>query len=199
MQRLAAGLDEPNARLGRIFEDAVGKRLWLWIAAHDGFGIVQSVWRNVQVCRQAAPGLKVAEFDHLLVLKNGILLHIECKTATASADQKELDARLLNLQRAGSQLAKMALCAPLFTEFSGDDWFRSFHDLKQRVEDLGQLAFLPLTLDGQPTRYTCPGRDGNGGCDYSCLPFEEEVEKFVAPYRPRAQASLALRSLAYSD
>jgi hypothetical protein len=65
-------------------------------------------------------GQVLAQFDVLLVLKNGILWHLECKTFTTH--QKDLDARLFTLQRAGSQLARMAVCAPLLTHHVGEPW-----------------------------------------------------------------------------
>jgi hypothetical protein len=179
-------LRQPATTLGPPFERAVTRRLWHWLQTHDGAGVVQSAWRNVKVCRASNPALVVAEFDILLVLKNGILLHVECKTFTVP--QKDLDARLLNLQQAGSSLAQMAVCAPIYTHFAQEDWFQPLHDLQQRIESVGRLSFLPLTLLGQPQRYRLS--EDSGEQEFQCLSFEEALDRFISPFKAREVTAL---------
>ena len=73
----------------------------------------------------------------MLVLKNGILWHLECKSASAKA--KDLDARLLNLQKAGSLRAEMAVCGPLLTAFEGTPWFKRQHERAKDFQERGRL------------------------------------------------------------
>lgn len=177
------GMTPPETDLGKPFEKAVARRLWQWLHAGHGNEVVQSVWRNVSVCHQSAPETVIAEFDILIVLRNGILLHIECKSFKVAP--KDLDARLLNLQRAGSLLSQMAICAPLYTQFAEEDWFRTLHDSRQRIESVGRFQFLPFTLPNQPGSYcieevSAPKAKQR---EYTCPSFEEALEKFLAPFR----------------
>ncbi|MBI3391736.1 MAG: hypothetical protein HY039_00965 [Nitrospirae bacterium] len=175
------GLVAPDTKIGTVFEEAVARRLLAWLAGKEGLDRgAQSVWWNVNVASTAEPGTIAAQFDLLIVLKNGLLLHIECKSV--AADQKDLDARLLNLQRAGSRLARMAVCAPIYTQFSGEPWFEHYHAFRAKVEGLRDIPFLPMTLPGQPASYR--RKDGDGVRKIPCATFEEAVERFVRPYIP---------------
>ena len=58
------------------------RRVVEWVDPHAA-AAVQSVWVDVGIARQDSPGICTIQLDVLLVLKNGILLHLECKTATA--------------------------------------------------------------------------------------------------------------------
>jgi hypothetical protein len=172
-------LTEPSGRLGSALERAVARRVVAWVDRH-GRHLVQSVWCDVGVARQGQPGTpiaQIAQWDVLLVLKNGILLHLECKAATA--DPKDLDARLFRLQQAGSQLARMVLCVPLFTAFAGEPWFTSLWQSRLLLEQVGRRDFLPLTLPGQPTEFTLAGQGPR-----PVESFEEALEEFLSRYRP---------------
>lgn len=181
-RRLAKdGLVKPANRFGPALERAVARRLWHWLQNTGGQRVVQSLWANVPACRADRPELITAEFDVLLVLKNGILAHVECKTATVS--RKDLEARLLNLQTAGSQLAQMAVCAPLFTDFADENWFRMLHRLRLQVENTVRLKFLPLTWPDQPDRYRVEEPDGEQS--HACPTLEEALTSFLQPFVPR--------------
>ena len=109
-----------------------------------------------------------------------ILLSIECKAFTA--EQKDLDARLLNLQGAGSQ-ANMAVCGPVYTYFWQQPWFQPMHSLKKRVEGLGgRFPFLPFTLPGQPKKYQVTISSTGETEQGECLTFEEAFSRLMAPY-----------------
>jgi hypothetical protein len=174
------GLARPTDTLGDTFERAVQRRVVAWAARRQHLAL-QSVWGDVKVAQLQRPGEEAAQLDIVLVLKNGVLLHLECKTF--ALEQKDLDAKLLNLQRAGSQLAQMAICAPLYTQFQGQDWFNGLHRLRRRVETASQFRYLPLTLIGQPDRYQVMGDDGSPA-EFVCPSFEEALEHLLAPYLP---------------
>lgn len=173
-----SGLSIPTTDLGSSLERAAARRVVL--AMNEPLArAVQSVWANVVVAREDSPETSVAEWDVVVVLRNGILFGLECKTATA--EQKDLDARLLNLQLAGSSLAEMALCIPLFTAFAAEPWFAALHTMRQRADRLKRLAFLPMTLAGQPETYSVAAEDER---PFSCPTFEAALEKILRPYIP---------------
>lgn len=169
------GLVERTPRLGDVFENLVARRTVAWLQANAGAGVVQSAWMSVPVCATGSPATR-AQLDVALVLRNGILLHIECKTFLV--DQKDLDARLFNLQQVSSQLAEMTVCGPLFTPFSDQPWFEKVHALRVRLEDLRRPAFTPIGLPGQPTTYRVPGDDR----DWACPDFESGLDRLLKPY-----------------
>jgi len=169
----------PTVRLGPMLENAVGSRVVGWLQKSEAHrAIVRSVWQNVKICRLATPATVAAEFDVLIALVNGVLLHIECKSF--AVDIKDLDARLFNLHKASSQVAKMAVCGPLFTDCVSDDWFEMVHRTRRRVESVG-VPFLPLTIPGQPTTYTLPTSVFPTETN-ECRSFEESLELFFNPY-----------------
>lgn len=182
-ERARQGLSLPTAKQSMALERTVGCRVVDWVQK-QGTSIVQSVWANVEVVQESRPGENVAQLDVVLVLKNGILVHLECKTAEEVAtDQKELDARLLNLQRAGSQLARMAVCAPVYTSFVAEPWFEGLHRLRQRLAGIGRLDFLSMTLLNQPDRYTFTDSEGMSQT-YEVPPFENALAFLLNSYRP---------------
>jgi hypothetical protein len=139
-------------------------RKWLDISPHQA---VQSLWFRVQVTRKQVPDRPDAEFDILLVLKNGILLHLECKSA--EIDARDMDVRTHRLQQAGSQLAKLVIVLPLYTRQADSPWFAELHAARIRAEQAG-LTVLPFTWDGQPEHYLIP--DSDPPKEAECLPFE---------------------------
>lgn len=172
----------PSTDLGILLEDAVEQRLLNWLnKSTSAQKVIQSVWRNVSICQKATPDREMAEWDIVLVLKNGILLYIECKAFEGSASQKELDARSVNLRQASSNLALMIVCTPIYTKFQNEKWFKGLHQLKNRVESvMGRLSFLPFTLPDQPETYTVKlGRRKESG---TCPSFEDALIQILQPY-----------------
>jgi len=161
-------------RLGDAFERAVIRRTHAWLCAAQHSGI-QSAWRQVKIEHQNRPGIAAAEFDVLLVLKNGVLWHLECKSFQAVS--KDLDARLLNLQQAGSRIARMAVCGPLLTDCVSEEWFAFQHTLSALCKGPGRPPFIPFTLDNQPRHYQAPN-----GSEVECPTFEEVLTRLLAPY-----------------
>jgi hypothetical protein len=174
--KAGANFDAPD--LGQVFEQAVAARLLAHLQASPGLkGVIQSVWKNVKIAQAASPQTVAAEWDIVIVLTSGIVLSIECKSF--SVEQKDWDARLLNLLRAGSQ-AKMLICGPLYTGFAAEPWFAAMHTLKERVGK----DFLPFTLPGQAEEYAVAGGRG-GKRHYACPSFESALDRALAGYVPR--------------
>lgn len=142
--------------LGPQFERAVIARLCRWL---DGYrpGYIQSAHANVRIANAYKPGIVLLEADVLLLLKNGLLIMIEAKSHTA--EFKDLDARIVNLRRSASELARLWVCSPLYTAFSDEDWFGTQHDFAERVKAHG-LQHIPFTLPQQPSSYDWPRRPG---------------------------------------
>lgn len=171
--RLAArDLPLPAEPLGPALENAVSVRVHRWLTAIRPVA-VQAAWRNARVGFAGSPRT-TAEFDVLLVLRNGVLLHLECKSAAAGL--KDLHARLWNLQRASSRLARMAVCLPCFTAFGGEPWAQSLGELTAQVDgarEPGRMDVVRFTLPGQP--HARPGES-------DCPPFEDALDDLLAPY-----------------
>jgi hypothetical protein len=174
--RARQGRQRPAAPIGESLERAARHRLHAWLESRQPTAIM-SAWSTVKVAPQERPEQTVAEFDLLLVLRNGILWHLECKAATAQ--RKDLDARDLNLKRAGSQLARMAICLPLFTDFASEPWFAQLHALRQNLEQL-QFPVIPFTRPGQPESYTIHSPDTP--TKFSCPTFEKTLDKALTGY-----------------
>lgn len=142
--------------LGRQFERAVIARLCRWLDQRRP-GILRSAHANVKIADADAPGIVLLEADVLLLLKNGLLIMIEAKSHTA--EFKDLDARIVNLQRSTSELARVWVCSPLYTAFADKDWFGAHHHFVERVKAHG-LTHIPFTLPRQPSSYEWPRQPG---------------------------------------
>lgn len=172
----------PRYALGELFEQAVAYRTCQWLAQHPQLATcVQSGWLNTRIGKVGKEQPIVIETDILLVLKNGVLLHLECKSH--KADNKDLDARLLNLQNVSSLQARMTICSPCYTAYTDKPWFRTQHDFKTRVESLNAFTWLAFDLPEQPERYTLP--DDNQQTPYTCNRFEYGLEKLLKPFAPQ--------------
>jgi hypothetical protein len=166
----------PVAPLGRSFERGVARRVREWLDATN-HRAVQSAWYNVEVAQESNPRKSEVQFDILLVLKNGILIHLECKSA--EVDVRDLDVRLYRLQRTASQLARLAVVLPLFTRRSGEPWFSALHTARTEVENTG-LPILPFMWPDQPQRYWMPNSDPPE--ETTCLPFETSLGHLLSRY-----------------
>ena len=169
----------PQHSLGTLFEQAVAERTCQFLDNHSQIAaFVQSVWLNTQIGKFGKEQPIVIETDILLVLKNGVLIHLECKSH--KADNKDLDARLLNLQNVSSLQARMTICSPCYTAYTDKPWFRIQHAFKTRVESLNAFTWLAFDLGGQPESYTLP--DDVQGTRYTCGRFENGLEKLLKPF-----------------
>jgi len=168
----------PIPPIGDAFERAVARRVHAWLEA-SRHPALHAAWRGVKVASRRAPHQILAEFDILLVLRNGVLWHLECKSFTAEI--KDLDARLFNLQQAGSQLARMALCGPLLTGYVREPWFAAQHELRVRIEGRRHLGLIPFTLPGQPERYAL--EEAGVVRTSGCSTLEAALTQAMAGYR----------------
>jgi hypothetical protein len=173
----AHGVPHPAARLGDSLERAAARRVHHWLAA-TRHPAVQSAWLNVAVAREAMPHKPSVDFDVLLVLRNGVLIHLECKSA--EVDVRDLDARIFRLQQTSSRVARLAVVLPLFTRQAGAPWFNHLCDRRYEIEQAG-LSVLPFTWPGQPAAYHTGGLDG--GEPIPCPMFEAALEALLARYR----------------
>jgi hypothetical protein len=178
--RRAYGLTPPAASIGPSLEHAVARRVWGWLQANP-HPAVQSVWIGVTIARENTGHQAEAEFDLLLVLRNGILFHLECKSA--NVEQRDLDANTHRLRQAGSQLARSAVVIPVFTRCAATPWFTALHATRLRLEEqLGRQHVVPFTWPGQPEVYELPNADPPEA--FRCQSFEDGLTALLRPYRP---------------
>ena len=169
----------PQHSLGSLFEQAVAQRTCQCLDDNPPLAAsVQSVWLNTQIGKVGKEQPVVIETDILLVLKNGVLIHLECKSH--KADNKDLDARLLNLQNVSSLQARMTICSPCYTAYTDKPWFRTQHEFKTRVESLNAFTWLAFDFEAQPEHYNLP--DDNQQTQYTCSRFEYGLEKLLKPF-----------------
>lgn len=175
--RPSLGPDQPPPPIGPTFEAAVVGRLvdWLNKEHQPATQAVSEVHLGVIVQSKTA-GTVFAELDVLIVLRNGVLLHLECKSHVAP--QKDLDARISTLRSASSDLAVLAVVAPLYTAFPDRPWTQTSAQLIERIRrQHGRIDAIPFTLPGQPGSYT----DVNGDT-HEVASFEEGIERLLGPY-----------------
>jgi hypothetical protein len=175
---------------GYKFEAQVARRVFDWLQRNGGYDIVRSAWMNVKVARRnrqrepvaephaggkgkrkrrAQEQEAIAELDILLVLKNAVLLHIECKSGGKS--RKDLLARVLTLRQTASLAAQMAVCMPIDTEQIG---WRDKYSANARSLEKFKIFFMPFlrTASSLPPHCSVPT-------------LEQSLDSFLAPYRPR--------------
>lgn len=174
----AAAGGAPPGPIDGPFERAVARRLRSWLAAAP-HPAVRSVWADVVVARETAPHREQVQFDVLVVLTNGVLFHLECKSALV--DVRDLDARIHRLRETGSQLARLAVVLPIYTRRSDRSWFATADAARTDVEQ-ARLTVLPFTWPGQPERYLVPGSEPPA--EAACPPFEAALHNLLSDYRP---------------
>ncbi len=174
---LRRGVQSPPD-VGMDFEGAVRARVLGWLDGRPDYaGLMQSVWRNVKVCRSEDQRGSLAEIDCGLVLRNGVVLNLECKSY--EADLKDLNSRLAELQRAASRPAEMAVCMPLFTGFADQGWFAPMAARAEKLRAWRYFQLLPFTLEGQPESY----KDFRGE-EVRVDTFEQALEAWLRRYLP---------------
>lgn len=182
--KVAAGeaTGEPVQPLGLMFEDAVAARLYDWLQGRpETARFVQSAWRRVKFSHRLELDKVVAEHDVLLVLRNGILLSLECKSFETNV--KDLDARLFNLHESASRLASMAVCSPVYTGYIDREWFSTQTQVRERIRKSRSFTHIPFTLPGQPKEF----RRASSGVivlNEECPSFEEAIVHWLKPYHP---------------
>lgn len=144
----------PGERFGTYFEKAVWHRLNSFLVNHPAVTeIVTEIRLNVKLARKSQPEKVAGEHDILIVLKNGILISLECKTHTF--ETKEIFARLARLTNRTGNLAQLWVTAPLFTH---ETLYRDYMgELEEKVRELN-IPFIPFNMENQPPGY--PGPEG---------------------------------------
>lgn len=167
-----------RAWLGRSFEAAVAHRVLLLLGERRQWhGVVAEVWLGVKIARHTAMVNPAADWDVLLLLRNGVLLNIECKSLPQQDERfkKDMDARWQMMREGGSSLAVMWLCGMLPTALADRNWFRRLHEMRDEAAWLDR-PHLAWTLPGQPRSYWF---DGNS---FEVPTFEAQLEELLAPY-----------------
>lgn len=172
----AAGLDGLPT-IGDLFEQAVAQRVQRWLTTDGKTMPICEAWLNVGIARITTPNKSAQQLDIVFVLANGVVLSLECKTF--DAEKKDIDARLLNLHQSGSRLARLVICAPVYTQFSNEEWFLAIHEnVEERFKPFG--PFIGFTLCDQSDQYTIAI---NGvSQQFTCAPFEESLARLFEPY-----------------
>ena len=161
-------------QLAEAFEKAVLSRLLTRVAATpDWHAAISEIWRNVVVQRQEQNEIKRAQWDIAVLLRNGVVINIECKSGVAK--QKDLDARRYVAAESGSALATMWLCSPLPSALAAHDWFAQLHDTRTGVLDSG-APHLPYTLPGHLKQYQFKAES------FDCPTFEETLDVLFADF-----------------
>lgn len=169
-------------RLGFRFELAVWRRTITFLDAHPEYmSIVRECLLSVQVDRE---GRREKDLDVVLVLSNGILIHLECKTWTFK--KKDADARLLVLQKASSRLARMYAVAPMFPSMADAAWFPKMHDRYGNMKNnLGAANVLAYTMPDPPDEYSVHISSRNETVCFQSPPsFEESMQNTLRPFLP---------------
>ncbi len=169
---------QPNS--GELFEKAVQQRLLRWLEKPERKNIreiIAGVWANVCIVRPQQPLITMQELDIAIVLRNGILLALECKAGRF--DQKDLDARILNLQNSATTEASMRVVLPVFIH---DDLTPETIDAMikpwQRLGTMRRLGRIAFTLPGQPHGY----HHSTSGQTIDVPDFEQALDEWLAPY-----------------
>ncbi len=158
----------PEDRLGKPFEHAVARRVRNWLEANR-HPAVQSAWLNVKFRN---PRLRTEqELDVVLVLRNANLLHLDCKAATV--DLNLLDSRLLRLQRAASQSARLTVVLPSYPEVGEQPWMEALQRARTKATE-GGIDVLPFTMPKPP----------GSGIGSAAEDFETALDNLLRPYRP---------------
>jgi hypothetical protein len=180
--RKQAGIAERSEPLGAAFETAVARRVQTWLAKRrDPYPIVECLW-GTWLAREQSPTESRAELDIALVLANGVILSLECKTFIEKLES--LNARLLNLHLTTSRLAQMMICWPFYTECVAEEWFAQIY---KKIEEIRpSFRTIGFTLEGQPTDYLVKVLEAGTTTvkTMPCPSFEETLDGIVRRYLP---------------
>jgi len=127
--------------VGEHFERVVFHRVIAYLNERESTlrSVVKECLHGVQINDRIA-GKLIAELDVVLALTNGVLIHLECKSW--SIDDKDLDARMMNLLRSSSQQARMVVVAPMFPSFADRTWFPDMHARYKKNRTVGNPEWL---------------------------------------------------------
>lgn len=174
----------PAKKLGPSFEKAVACRLLRFLSnpeQSDLCKLIVDIRTNVHL--GPIGGEQSAEWDVALLLKNGIVLSLECKTTAGAGYAKDIRSRLLEEQNASSRLARMAIVAPLFTNYQDEDWFNHQLDVCRVSQEINGIHMIYFDEPGQPRTINLARKKSE--YTVTCQPFEEGVRQWLAPFVPQ--------------
>jgi len=171
-----------NTVVGPLFENEVACRVQGWLDAFGDQYAVEEAWLNVTVSKNGHSNSD-AEFDVLLLLAHGAVLHLECKSGVAS--QKDLDARLSTLRDTTSNNSKMHIVVPCYADFQDEAWFKELdHVFWQHFDELERIKLLHYTLKGQKKfTYNRFNKQTKEAYPVHIMDFEAALEKILTPYK----------------
>jgi len=166
---------QPKGKLGRDFEDAVAARVQKLVTSNEDIrSVVSQVWHQVKLARAGSTEKVIGEWDVVLVLRNGILVCIECKSWTAA--EKTLKAQQRMVHAGGSALARMWVCSPMVTAAETEAFFSEHHKFRQTCEEIG-LEHLPFTIEeGHREEYSADNKN------FKCPSFEDAFKELFNRY-----------------
>lgn len=167
---------EKNQINGFKFEDYVYSRFMLWYNNNynnnkDIFNIIQSIEKNVKIKENQTVFL---ELDIAILLKNGILLYIECKSVER-VPIKELTARLEKLHQATSPYSEMILCFPFDIENGNQNEILNFNNYRLELEK-NSIKILPFTKTKENIEFKINEKK------YTVFSFENQLYDIFSKY-----------------
>jgi hypothetical protein len=171
-----------NTVVGPLFENEVAMRVQGWLEEYGHLYAVEEAWLNVTVSKNGHRNSD-AEFDVLLLLAHGAVIHLECKSGVAS--QKDLDARLSTLRDTTSNNSKMHIVVPCYADFQDEAWFKELDNVFWRhFDELERIALLHYTLKAQRQfSYTRFNKQTKEFYKVNILDFESALTKILTPYQ----------------
>jgi len=163
---------------GNRLEQAAAVRLWHWLQDEEQAeikNILAGAWSNVRIARRDQPQINVQELDIALLLRNGILLNLECKAG--QFDTKDLNSRIFVMWESTSLQARMAVVVPMFTACPDAEARAAQRARWNRLQNLKGMTQIPFTLPGQPSHW--PEADQ---CPDPVPSFEQSLRKLLQGY-----------------
>ncbi|MSR19341.1 MAG: hypothetical protein EXS00_09335 [Phycisphaerales bacterium] len=170
--KMAVG--KPAPPIGHDFEHRVADAVVSYIEGSPNKCALASVWWGVKVRHvEAKPSQTDAEWDILLVHRNGVITCLECKTVAAT--KKDMDARRAMLSLRTSNLARLVLVIPGYTAFADQEWFKNL-----TVFGSKHPGALRLTRLGEEPRFL--DRSVSPPTEAIIAPFDRQLDQFFDQY-----------------
>ena len=171
-----------NTAVGPLFENEVATRVQSWLEIFGEKYAIEEAWLNVTVSKNGHSNSD-AEFDVLLLLAHGAVLHLECKSGVAS--QKDLDARLSTLRDTTSNNSKMHIVVPCYADFQDELWFKELDNVFWRhFDEIERIKLLHYTLKGQKNlSYNRFNKQLKEVYQVHILDFETALQEILTPYQ----------------
>ncbi|MBF0583235.1 MAG: hypothetical protein HQL80_03250 [Magnetococcales bacterium] len=177
--------EQPVKQISVLLEQSVGARVVEFLETDRTISsIVSSVWMNIEYASKNTPDKIDGELDIAIVLKNAVVIHIDCKSFLAEEKIKALLAGQKSLEGASSRLAMTFYCLPIYTEYASEQWMLELLEAKAQLENR-QHKVIGFTLPEQPKQYNTTDESGVT-TSTSCPSFEDSLKKILTPYLPEA-------------